>query len=116
MKTYQVTLQMGRTDTIEMRGDSLLDVQGLYNALSEAKIKTIKEVVYRNPSPSALTSHYYRELKVLVGNSTANINKFVIVRFMKPLLSKQAIIDKCKQCLTINGLRVDNVQNIIRHN
>ena len=115
MKRYQVTLAHGRTTTVDFMSDSMLDVQSIYNVLSNASVRTIKEVEYINNSPVSASTNYYRELKMLIGNSEHHINRFVMVRFAKNSKGKDFIIQKAKELLEIGGYRVDTVLNIIRH-
>lgn len=115
MKKFQVTLSLGRTDTVELQADSLLDVQSIYDRFSEAHVTQIKEVVYFNNVSKVPVTQFYRELKVLVGNTSHHVNRFVTVRFTKPLLSREFVIRKCKEFLTVSGYQVDIVHNIIIH-
>jgi len=116
MKKFQVTLSLGRTDTLDITSDSLIDVKGIYENLSDAKITMIKEYVFINSNPNENSfTQFYRELKILVGQTTLNLSRFVTVRFMKPFLTKDFIKNKCKQHLEINSKDVDYVHNIIRH-
>ena len=115
MKHFQVTLAHGRTTTVDLHADSLVDVQSIYNVLSNASVRTIKEVEYNNPSPAPASSNFYRELKMLIGNHEHNLARFVTVRFAKNSKGKDYIIQKAKEFLQIGGYRVDKVLNIIKH-
>ncbi len=107
MQTFEVTLQKGRTDTLRLQADSVLDVRTIYEALSEARINTIKKVVYTNPNPSDANTNYYRELKILISNG--DINRFVNIRFLKRVIDKSKLLNLIKTYLTIDGRKVDKV-------
>jgi len=113
MYVYIVTLQKGRTDTIRVSSDSLLDVRSIYETLSDAKIKYIKKVVYVNPSPVDKFSQFYRELRVLVGNG--KVNRFFDVRFLKAFVDRDKLVNLLKTYLTIDGHRVNVVQSLVIH-
>lgn len=115
MKQFQVTLAHGRTSTVDLHADSLMDVQSIYSTLSDASVRVVKEVEYNNPSPAPASTNFYRELKMLVANTEHHINRFVIVRFAKPSKGKDFIIQTAKDLLEIGSHRVDKVLNIIRH-
>ena len=106
---------MGRTDTLEIKADTMLDVKSMYELFSEAKITTIKEIVYNNPTPTPSNVLFYRELKVLVGSSSKSLSRFFVVRFVKPSLTKEAVIRACKAFLLIDTNKVDKVHNIVKH-
>lgn len=112
LKTFDVTLEMGRTDTVRLRSDSLLDVKSIYENFSEAKITQIKEVVYFNPSPVVSNTNFYREMKVLIGNGTRNLH--FVVKFVKPLLDKEKIISLIKTYVRIDDKKVSDVFSIVR--
>lgn len=112
MNTYQVTLQKGRTDTVSVRADSLLDVKSIYEVLSDAKITNIKKVVYFNPSPSSSNNtNYYRELKILLSNGKRN--KLVTIRFLKRFINKPRLMNLIKTYLTLDDKKVDKVQSLV---
>jgi len=114
MKTFNVTLQHGRTDTFDVVADSLLDVQSLYAQLSESDIRVIKEQEYFNPVPQKPVTNAYRELKLLISDGDHRSN-FLTVPFMRPVLTKDRIIKAAKELLLIHDKPVSHVMNIIRH-
>jgi len=112
MNVYQVTLNSGRTDTIKLSADSIIDIQSIYNTLSDAKITSIKKVVYVNPSPSIdFSTPFYREMKVLLGNGS--VNRFLVVRFVKSLMDKERLISLIKSYLTLEGKKINSVHNLV---
>ena len=113
MKSYQITLKGGRTDTINLNADTLLDVRGLYESFSSAQIVYIKEVVYINSNPISNDNPAYRELKML--NSNGDYNKFSSLRFLNPNLSKDYIISKIKSLLTLGGKNIIAVKGLVFH-
>jgi len=111
MKTYQVTLRGGRTDTITLNADTFLDVKGLYESFSSAQIVYIKEVVYINNNPTFDNGLTFRELKMLISNG--DYNKFSSLRFLNPNLSKDYIISKVKSLLTLGGKNITSVKGLV---
>ena len=115
MKKFSVTLSHGRADTLDLYADSMIDVISIYENLSNADVRMIKEVVYENSSPVGVVSQFYRELKILTCNKDTNKSRFVTVRFAKPFVSKEMIISRCKELLEVHGKKVNHVCNIIKH-
>lgn len=113
MKKFQVTLKGGRTDTINLNADSVLDVIGIYESFSSAEIVSIKEIVYINSSPIFNNNPTFRELKMLLFNGS--YNKFFSLRFLNSNLSKDYIINKAKNLLTVGDKNVTSVKGLTYH-
>jgi len=114
MYVYEVTLSSGRTDTVQVLADSVLDVQSIYENLSDAYVTNIKKIVYVNQSPQLANTSFFRELKIVIGNGFTNA--FVRVRFAKNILDKNRIIQLCKTHLMLNNKKVSEVHGVTTWN
>ena len=110
MKVFEVTIRSGRTDTIRVEADSILDVTAIYDNLSDADIVQIKQVEYVNTKPNIINVPYSRELKVLVSNGT--INRFYNLKFVKKLLHRKEVISMLKSFLLVDGKKISTVQGL----
>ncbi len=114
---YQVTLNQGRSDTLTVEADSLLNVKTFFQTVSTANITSIKKIVYSKDLGigTAITTYIYNNqnkyLNILVRTDkgyTSTIN----ISFPIKNLTKDNLVQSVKKNLLING---DKIVSVIDH-
>jgi len=116
---YQVTLNQGRTDTVTVEADSLIDVKTFFTTVSTANITSIKKIVYSkelgvgsSPDTSYVSNNQNKFLKILVKTDTSH-TATINVSFPIKSLTKEDIIKTVKKNLLLNDEQITNILNII---
>ena len=115
---YQVTLNQGRTDTVTIESDSLIDVKTFFTTVSTANITSIKKIVYSkslgigSASTSYTSNNQNKFLKAFVKTDSGKAS-IIVISFPLKNLTKELIIKSIKKNLLCNGEKISSVVNII---
>jgi hypothetical protein len=110
--TFEVTLSQNRTDTVQIRAESLIQVLDFYQSFSTAKITKIKKVVYFSKDEgNYISDNYDHELKTIF--STEYKSKIFSLRFPKKNLLNERIIKVLKRDLLHLNKKIKHIRNIV---
>jgi hypothetical protein len=118
MPYYKVTLNMGRTDTIEVQADSVTAIREFFTSVSKANITQIKKILvskdfnlnYKKPS-SPKSGDYYTYVKALCKTSKGFTGTFTM-NFIDINTTRDSLVSYIKKYLKINDDKVTSVISI----
>lgn len=119
MSLYQITLNQGRSDTIQLEASSLFDVRTFLESLTTANITSVKKVVYSKDLGigSGFTTYIPNNqdsyLNVMVKSKKGYVGTLNLSYPIKNLTS-ETISKSIKQHLLINGDEIVDIVNIIK--
>jgi hypothetical protein len=118
---FYISLFSGRTDNVYLEANSKNDVLNFFSTVSDAKVKTIKEVVYSKihligtVSGALATAPVTnkRDIKAMI--KTKNFTNIIDLKFIKSGLSKSIIETNIKKYLLLNDEKVESILSLMEH-
>lgn len=121
MPFYQITLNQGRTDTVTVEANTITDLKNFFNSVSNATIISVKKIVFSKDLGigSGLTTYTPNNqdnfLNVMVKNEKG-ITGTLNIAFPIKNIPTDTISKSIKKNLTLNGLKIVEIINIIKAN
>ncbi len=115
---YQVTLNQGRTDTVTVEADSLIDVKAFFQTVSTASITMIKKIVFSKDlgigsvATTYIPNNQNKYLNILV-KTEKNYTTTINLSFPIKNIDKKKIVESVKKNLLCNGDKITSVINIV---
>jgi len=118
MAYFQVTLNMGRTDTVTVEADTLIDVKTFFQSVSVATITSIKKIVYSKDlgigtAVTTYTPNNQNKFMNILVRTQKGYTGTLNISFSIKSLSKDVIIKSVKKNLLLFDDNIVDVLNII---
>lgn len=119
---FYVTLFSGRSDNITLEANSKNDIISFFETVSDAKITSIKQIVYSKElligtgsgALAQIPVTTKRDIKIMA--KTKNFTNIIDIRFIKSSLSRSIIETNIKKFLLLNGEKIESILSMVESN